>query len=47
MSKLIYVVEDESDILELISLKLKNAGLASGFETAAPMLTRSKSEYRI
>ena len=26
MSKLIYVVEDESDILELISLKLKNAG---------------------
>ncbi len=46
MSKLIYVVEDESDILELISLKLKNAGFQPrGFETAAPMLTQIKSEY--
>lgn len=45
MNKLIYIVEDETDILELISLKLENAGFKTrGFETAAPMLTRLKSE---
>lgn len=46
MSKMIYIVEDETDILELISLKLRNAGFKPrGFETAAPMFALLKSEH--
>jgi len=39
MQKLIYIVEDEADILELVQLKLKNANFETrGFGAAEPML---------
>lgn len=39
MRKQIFMVEDESDILELLQLKLEGAGYAcKGFSTAKPML---------
>ena len=38
MQKLIYIVEDEADIMELVQLKLKNAGYETrGFGAAEPM----------
>jgi|GEM_PF-2491426 len=46
VKKMIFVVEDESDILELVRMKLENAGFATrGFELAKPMLATLKSEH--
>ncbi len=43
MSKLLYIVEDEADILELVQLKLEDAGFSTkGFERAEPMLQSLK-----
>lgn len=45
MSEMIYVIEDETDILELIRIKLKAAGFSSrGFESALPVLQLLKQE---
>lgn len=44
--KKIYIVEDETDILELLKMLLKNAGfVAKGFATALPMLNLLKIEH--
>ncbi len=44
MSKLLYIVEDEADILELVQMKLEDAGFSTkGFERAEPMLQSLKS----
>ncbi|PKN72035.1 MAG: two-component system response regulator [Candidatus Cloacimonetes bacterium HGW-Cloacimonetes-3] len=43
MSKLLYIVEDEADILELVLMKLEAAGFSTkGFERAEPMLQSLK-----
>jgi two-component system phosphate regulon response regulator PhoB/two-component system alkaline phosphatase synthesis response regulator PhoP len=45
MQKLIYIVEDETDILELVALKLQAAGYETKcFEKATPMLEALKTE---
>lgn len=45
MPKLIYIVEDEEDILELIALKLKGAGFETeNFVQAQPMLEAVKRQ---
>lgn len=45
MQKLIYIVEDETDILELVALKLQAAGYETKcFERATPMLEALKTE---
>jgi two-component system phosphate regulon response regulator PhoB/two-component system alkaline phosphatase synthesis response regulator PhoP len=44
--KKIFVVEDETDILELIRMKLESAGFVTkGFKTALPMLNLLKIEH--
>lgn len=46
MSQKIFIVEDETDILELLQIKLANAGFKTrGFESAVPMLVLVKSEH--
>jgi two-component system phosphate regulon response regulator PhoB/two-component system alkaline phosphatase synthesis response regulator PhoP len=46
MSQKIFIVEDEKDILELLQLKLENAGFKTrSFESAVPMLVLVKSEH--
>ena len=45
MQKLIYIVEDETDILELVSMKLQAAGYETKcFERALPMLKALETE---
>lgn len=45
MQKLIYIVEDETDILELVALKLQAAGYETKcFERATPMLEALQAE---
>ncbi len=44
MNSTIYIVEDEVDILELVQMKLEDAGFTcKGFERAEPMLKELKS----
>ncbi len=44
--KKIFVVEDETDILELIRMKLESAGFVTkGFKKALPMLNLLKIEH--
>ncbi len=44
MDKMIYIVEDETDILELVQLKLQQAGFdTQGFGSVKPMLQSLKS----
>jgi len=45
MQNLIYIVEDEADILELVSLKMKGAGFDTMcFKRAKPMLERLEEQ---
>ncbi len=45
MKNLIYIVEDETDILELVSLKMQSAGFDTRcFERATPMLKKLETE---
>ena len=45
MSELIYITEDEEDILELLSMKLTSAGYRTrGFTTAKQMLESMEQE---